>query len=434
MLNFFSPQAKTNYCDGVDRRQFLRLGALGIGGLTLADLLRSDAAAGSSAGRPKSVIMINLSGGPSHIDMYDLKPLAPVEYRGNFQPIQTKVPGLDICELMPRQAEIADKFALIRNMKFRNTGHSPPELLTGFLSEDRPALGSVVSRLEADTGRLGKLPPYVSLDRHAYPSYLGATHKPFTPGDNLSNLTISQEMTPDRLADRKNLLASFDTLRRDLDDAQGNIAALDRFTAQALEMVTSSAARDAFDVSREPQSVQDRYGVMKELLRARRLVEAGVRVVQLSIQCRPYFGDRCSNLSWDFHVDGFQSLETILPHYDQALAALISDLDERGLSDDVTVVVWGEMGRTPLINKNAGRDHWPQSGFALLVGGGLKMGQVIGATDDRAGEPAGEYYTPQNVLSTIYFALGIDLETTLPNRQGRPMYLLDDRRRVTELV
>ena len=383
--------------------------------------------------------MVYLNGGPSHVDMYDMKPNAPVEYRGEFKPIKTNVPGMDICELMPLQAKIADKLAIIRNMKFQQEGHTAPELYSGFLKGDRPAIGSVVSRLRSDAGVLGSLPPNVCIgdaNHVGHPGFLGKAHEAYIPGTKAANLGLVREVTVERLADRRGMLQSFDTLQRDLDDAHGSMAGMDAFTAQALEMITSNKARDAFDVTKEPESARAKYGKGTEYLQARRLVEAGVPVVTITPQNHDV-PKKC-NGQWDHHDHIFDCLRAVLPQLDRSIHALVTDLHERGLERDVAVVVWGEMGRTPRVGTQrgttGGRDHWPQSGFALLAGGGFETGQVIGATDARGERPKGRAYTPQNVLATLYHVLGIDPVTTLPDHQGRPVYLLDDRERVGELV
>lgn len=434
------PGARQRLCDGLSRREFIKVGTLGVGGLTLADLLRVRArAAPKPATRGKAIIMVYLNGGPSHIDLYDLKPDAPVEYRGEFRPIRTNVPGFDICELMPRQAQIADKLALIRNMQFRQQGHTPPELYTGFVTGNRPAIGSIVSKLRASAHIIECMPPYVALgdaNHIGAPGFLGIAHQAYLPGMRGGDLRLSGNLTLDRLADRRSLLAGFDVLRRDIDDDRGTLAGIDAFTAQALEMIVSDRARDAFDIAKEPDRVRDKYGRGVEFLMARRLVEAGVPVVTLTPR-NHNIGPMC-NGEWDHHDHIFRCLRGVAPQLDQSIYALITDLHERGLADDVGVVVWGEMGRTPRVGTQqgttGGRDHWPQAGFALMAGGGLRMGQVIGATDARGERPRGLPYTPQNVLATLYHVLGIDPATTIPDHQGRPIYLLDDRAPVAELI
>jgi hypothetical protein len=438
MLTF--PGAKQRLCDGLSRRGFFKVGALAVGGLTLVDVLRLRAQGPASPGEPgKAVIMVYLNGGPSHVDLSDLKPDAPVEIRGEFRPTRTNVPGFDICELMPLQATIADKLAIIRNMKFQQQGHTPPELFTGFLRGDRPSIGSVVSKLRSDAGVRGAMPPYVYLGDANYvggPGFLGKAHEAYIPGGKAANLGLLGDVTMDRLEDRRALLKSFDALKRELDDARGSLEGMDAFTARALEMISSNKARAAFDVSREPEPVRQLYGKGVEFLQARRLVEAGVPVVTLTPR-NHNVGPMC-NGEWDHHDHIFRCLRAVVPQLDRSIFALVTDLHQRGLDRDVAVVVWGEMGRTPRVGTQrgttGGRDHWPQAGFALLAGGGLRMGQVIGATDARGEAPRGRAYTPQNVLATLYHVLGIDPATTLPDHQGRPVYLLDDRERIAELI
>jgi hypothetical protein len=422
--------------DFPSRRRFL---GLSLGSLTLPHLLRLRASAGDRTARDKAVIMVYLNGGPSHIDLYDPKPDAPVEYRGEFQPIPTNVPGVRIGELLPMQARIADKLAIVRNMVFKQEGHTAPELYTGFLRGDRPAIGSVISKLRQDAGVVSPLPAYVYLgDRNhvGHPGFLGKAHEAYTPGLQPANLGLARDMTADRLGDRRGLLHTFDAARRELDDPRGSRAGMDAFTGQALEMMATNRVRDAFDVTREPDKVRQRYGKGTEYLLARRLVEAGVPMVAITPQNHG-FPSRC-NGQWDHHDHIFECLRAILPAYDRSVHALVTDLHDRGLDRDVAVVIWGEMGRTPRVGTQrgtvAGRDHWPQAGFAVLAGGGFQTGQAIGATNARGERPTGEPYTPQNVLATLYHFLGIDPKTTLLDHSGRPVALLDDTRPIRELV
>lgn len=450
MLTITSRQRHGTTCDGIARRDFLKLGSLCVGGLTLGDLLRLEARSqGSGRKSSKAVIMVWLEGGPSHIDMYDLKPNAPAEIRGPYKPIQTRVPGMEICELLPQQSKIADRLAIIRNMAYQNNDHRPPEeLLTGFHNAGRPGFGSVVSRLRKDAGDPGLLPPYVQLEslhdageRLSFPAYLGVAHKPFLPGRNLKTLELSPGVSAERLRDRRQLLRAFDLLRRELDAGGSRLAGMDPFTAQALEMVSSPKAREAFDISREPESVRSLYGPATQLLQARRLVEAGVKVVSVSfVGVEQGRKEACGfgGGTWDTHGNLGKCMGHLLPQFDRAVHALATDLHERGLDRDVAVVFWGEMGREPLITPNPGRapgrGHWPQAGFALMLGGGLKMGQVVGVTDRQGGRALSRPYTPQNVLATLYHVLGIDPAMTLPDHQGRPMALLDDHRPIEELI
>jgi hypothetical protein len=459
MLTVNEPNSAA-HCDGVTRRELLRVGALTFGGLALGDVLRLRAESPAPGNtRQKSVILIHLSGGPSHLDMYDLKPGAPSEYRGEFRPIKTNVPRLEICELMPQQAKIADKFAILRGAQLAHL-HTANEFYSGYPWQEsprasvpgearRPALGSVVSRLR---GGSSGVPPYVSLHNRAdweRAYYLGVEHEPFRVGggnfrEPLNNLSRCREVSSQRLENRKDLLHTFDTIRRDL-DGMGTLQGLDKFQARALQMITSGKVRDAFDLDKEPDKVRARYGeqpykvvnqecgVMnlhqvahpgKALLQARRLVEAGVSVVTVAFH------------DWDTHRYNFTTLRQLLPPLDQALAALVTDLDERGLLSDVAVLMGGEFGRTPRIGDLTpdGRSHWPDAGFLWVAGGGLKTGQVVGATDARGERVVGTPIRMQNVLATLYHVLGIDPGMTFTDYNGRPQYVLEDPRPVTELL
>jgi hypothetical protein len=451
MLNLFRGSARDPSGAGSSRRAFLRAGFLGLGCLTLADLLRLQAQASvrPDAGH-KSVIMVYLPGGPSHIDLYDMKPDAPVEIRGEFKPIRTNVPGMDICELMPLQAGIADKFAVVRGFR-TSGGHDSRELTTGFRQNAyRPAFGSVVSRLKTGDGR--GLPPYVSLIEETNlpfgqdPAYLGPACAPISlRGQGTADLTLSKGVTFDRVADRTDLMHGFDAVRRDL-EVRRELDGADAFTNRALEVLTSPKAREAFDVNREPAALREKYGGIPgsvQFLLARRLVEAGVRVVTL---CGGWDndgeGNSSSNLSnWDTHFDNFPRIRKQAPHLDRALYALVTDLADRGLDKDVVVVACGEMGRSPRVGKpnsggnasSTGRDHW-ETGFAWIAGGGLRTGQIVGATDRYGEKPKGQGFTAQNLLATLYQVMGIDTTQTFPDHAGRPQYVLDDREPITELL
>jgi hypothetical protein len=454
MLTLFGPRIPGRTCDGISRRDFLRIGALSVGGLTLGDLLRLKA---QGAVRPqashRAVIMVYLPGGPSHIDMYDLKPDAPAEYRGEFKPIRTNVPGMDICELMPRQATIADRFAILRGLRTQGN-HDPTELLTGIPaaasgsigSVRRPAFGCVISKLH---GTNGPIPPYVSTSNHRLlasyddpeePAYLGPAHRPFSAvGSIMNDLGMSPEISLGRLDQRKALLRAFDSLHQDLDNAEQALAGLDSFQKRALEMITSTRVRDALDLAQEPDRLRDQYGKAgADFLRARRLVEAGVSVVSVAARFPVRIGGGINDPGgWDTHGSNFKLLRAKLPVYDQAVFALLTDLRTRGLDQDVAVVIWGEFGRTPRIGDSTpdGRGHWNAAGCALLAGGGLRMGQVVGETDRRAEAARGRPYTPQHVLATLYHVLGIDPGcTTLADHNGRPQYLLDRPEKIAALV
>ena len=416
------------FCDGLTRRNFLKIGAFGAG-LTLAEMLHLRALAGTtSASRNKAAIMVYLPGGPSHMDMWDMKPDAPKEFRGEFNPIKTNVPGIEICEHMPLQAKMFDKLAVIRSIVSVDE-HSDSLVMTGWSERDNriaqhPSFGAVVSKVRGRSSDTA-CPPFVSLrgmTRGTEPGFLGVAHRPFTPsGPGLNNLRLNRDISLERLENRKVLLAKLDQTRRDL-DASGTMEGLDSFTARAFEIVTSGTVHQALDLSKEDPKVRERYKGIESFLTARRLVEAGAGCVTLS-----YGG-------WDTHGQNFTTLKRQLPVLDRGIANLVQDLHDRGLADDVVVIVWGEFGRTPKVNGNAGRDHWAPVMSALVAGGGLKMGQAIGASTSRGERPKDRPYTTQNVLSTLYHVLGIDPAMTFLNTAGRPMHILDNREPVKELL
>ncbi len=427
MLSLFGDRQR--YCDGINRRNFLKIGAFGAG-LTLAEMMRLQA---SAAGTPakataskKAAIMIYLPGGPSHMDMWDLKPDAPKEFKGEFNPIKTNVEGIEICEHFPLQAKMFDKLAAIRSIVSVDE-HSDSLVMTGWSDRDNrlaghPSFGSVVSKLR---GTSHDVPPFVSLrnmTRGTEPGYLGVAHRPFTPsGPGASNLRLANGVSAERLEDRKALLAAFDDMRRDV-DATGTMDGLDAFTARAFDIILSGNVRNALDINKEDKDTRERYKGIEGFLTARRLVEAGVGCVTLS-----YGG-------WDTHGQNFQTLKRQLPVLDRGIANLAKDLCDKGLDKDVVTIVWGEFGRTPKVNGNAGRDHWAPVMAALVAGGGLKMGQVVGASSARGERPKDRPLSVQNVLSTLYRAMGIDPAMTFPNQSGRPMHLLDHREPVSELL
>ena len=419
----------SSFCDGFSRRSFLKLGALGIGGLTLADVLRAEAQAGIGSSQ-KAIINIHLAGGPSHTDIFDLKPEAPAEYRGEFMPIATNVPGLDICEKLPMLATMGEKFSVIRSLVGSNAGHSNQQTQTGFNKKSleslggRPALGSVVGRLQ---GSIGGAPPFISYNGGSA-GYLGPTYQPFAPngrGAALTNLRMERSLNQDRLNDRSSLLSSLDRIRRDI-DANGEMTALDDFTKTAIDVVTSGRVADALDLKKEDPKMVERYGKAgSTLLTARRLIQAGVRVITTS-----GFG------GWDTHSNNFKTLGSRnLPQLDQALSALLDDLSNHGMLDDVTVVLWGEFGRTPRVNAKAGRDHWPRLAMAFMAGGGIQGGQVVGASSRKGEVAENRPVDYQEVHATMYHNMGIDLHTTqFIDPAGRPQYILDHLNPIKELV
>ena len=436
MLTILGPQPpRSGFCDGVTRRNFLKIGALGLGGLALPQLLQAEAGRRSH----KAVIMIFLPGGPSHQDMFDLKMDAPSEIRGEFKPISTNVAGLQICEHLPLLAKRADQYTIIRSMVGMEDRHEAAQCLCGRLTRTQPpggwpCLGSVLSKLYGPVDR--SMPPFVGLSpkmghtpwsENGSAGFLGIGHAPFQPnkGGGKDDMVLNG-VTLDRLTDRKQLLASFDQFRRDV-DSSGMMDGLDAFNQQAFGILTSSRLLEALDVEKEKATVRALYGkgdprnrddgapkMMEHMLIARRLVEAGARCVTLAFS------------RWDHHGDNFGALRQDLPLFDQGVNALLEDLRQRGLERDVSVVVWGEFGRTPTINKDAGRDHWPRVSFAMLAGGGLRHGQVIGATDRLGGEASERPVQFGEVFATLYHTLGIDVnKVTVPDLSGRPQYLVD---------
>ena len=424
------------YCDGISRRNFLKIGALGLGGLSMPQLFHAEAANGiGSSG--KSIIMIYMPGGPPHQDMYDIKTEAPSEIRGEFSPIATNVPGIQICEHLPRLAKMMDKAIVIRSMVGAKDRHESFQCMTGRHRDNPPPggwpeLGSVVSYLQGP--RKTTIPPYANLSPHMQhqpynfgkASFLGVGHKPFTPlGDVKADMALNG-ITVNRLSDRQSLLQSFDGFRRDV-DGSGLMDGLDAFNARAFDVLTSNRLLAALDISSEAPGIRDRYGkgteqvqgdaaprLNEQFLLARRLVEAGVRVVTLSYSF------------WDWHGGTFARAKENLPDFDQAITALIQDLHDRGMEKDVTVVAWGEFGRTPKINKDGGRDHWPGVSCALLAGGGMQTGQAIGSTDRLGGEANERPVSFPEVFATLYHNLGINASaTTVPDLTGRPQYLVD---------
>jgi hypothetical protein len=440
MLSIFGQ--KTRLCDGISRRSFLQIGGLtlGAGTLTLADIFRAEAKAGTSS-QHKAIINIFLGGGPPHQDMWEIKTEAPEGIRGEFKPIATNVPGIQIGEVFPHIAGMMDKFAVIRSVVGANGNHYAFQCNTGYTEQSlkamggRPSLGSVIAKVQGAVDP--SVPPFVGLAARTQhvpwsdsgtPGFLGHAYSPFKPdgGPGMANLTLNG-VSREQMGNRKALLSSFDNLRRDV-DATGVMRGLDAATERAMGVLTSSRLLEALDVSKESDKVRARYGdgkpyqfqfdgaptVNDQLLLARRLVEAGVRVVSLS------YG------RWDSHGQNFKLVRDHGAKLDQCLSALVEDLDVRGMLNDVTVIAWGEFGRTPRINNSAGRDHWPQVSCAILAGGGIKTGQAIGATN-RLGEHASKRPVHfQEIFATLYHNLGLNPETTTINDPaGRPQHLVE---------
>ena len=445
--------SKSKFCDGISRRSFLNVGSLALGGLSLPQLLKADELSGNKT-RHKSVIMIFLPGGPSHLDIWDLKPDAPIEIRGEFQPIQSSIPGFPICEHLPKFAQNLDRFTIIRSLVGAKNEHASELCLSGFGYQDskirnQPSLGSAISYLQGPVDR--GMPPFVSMVYHTNnlwrdpgrAGFVGSAHKPFQPNDE-GKADMVLQMSRNRLNDRRQLLQSVDRLKRAV-EVSDVMQSVDSYTSQALHMLTSNRLLEALDISKESPETLARYGQgnrdavddgspmnNEDFLIARRLVEAGARCVSVS------FG------RWDTHScrkagdlaykNNFAQLKEYLPRLEQCLLALTQDLQERGLEDDVAVVVWGEMGRTPRINANGGRAHWPQVSGCILAGGGFNHGQVLGSTTRLAEEAKDRPIHYQNVFASLYQHLGIDVaKVKIPDFNGRPQYLLQHREGIPEL-
>ena len=443
----------SRYCDGIARRGFLRIGGFTMGSTAavgLSGLMRAQAAMpAANAGSGKAIINIFLGGGPPHQDMWEIKTEAPSEIRGEFAPIDTSVPGIQIGECFPQLAAIMDRLVVVRSVVGCEGAHDGFQCLTGWNRRNlesiggRPAVGSVLGRLYGP--RDPAIPASVALaDKTSHvpwsepgpAGFLGSAYQPFRPnGKGMEDLTLNG-ITLERLSDRRTLLTSLDQLKRNA-DAKGQLQGVDAFTEAAFGVLTSSKLADALDISREPAEIRERYGDGKpykyqydgaptcndHILMARRLVEAGVRSVTLS------YG------RWDSHGQNFDLVRDHGRKLDQAVSALVLDLEQRGMLKDVTILVWGEFGRTPRINQGAGRDHWPQVSCALMAGGGMRTGQAIGSTN-RLGEYAvSRPVHMQEIIGTAYHNLGIDvMNTTIPDPTGRPQFLVDVREPMKELV
>jgi hypothetical protein len=435
----------------VDRRGFLRVGGLAVGGLTLESLLRARAAHGAAARAPKSVILFWMAGGPSHLDTYDMKPDAAAEIRGPFRPIRTSQAGLDVCELLPRQAAIADKLAIVRSITHDLAVHDDGShrMQTGyplFMAREKgqthPAQGAVVSRLRG--AKQAGMPAYVCIPEdyqshlgfYQTAAYLGSRYDALSAGGDPSlgnyrppTFQPPTELTLPRLGDRQNLLRSLDRFAARAESAAG-FGDLDAAQQQAIELTTGSRARQAFDLSQESEQLRDRYGrhaYGQGALLARRLIEAGTTFVTINLYEKDVDW-------WDDHYTIEANLRKRLPPYDAAVAALIEDLSERGLLDTTLVAAFGEFGRGPRIDKNAGRGHWPSAMSVLLAGGGIRGGQIVGSTTADGSKPADRPLAPGDLLATIYHVLGIDHQATLPDLQNRPIPLVPTGEPIRELV
>ncbi len=441
---------------GMNRRGFLKAGGLGVAGLTLADLLRHEAQAGSAAKKENSVLILWMRGGPSQHETWDPKPLAPVEYRGAFGSTRTSVPGINIVDLLPKCAKVMDKWSIIRSLHHKNAGHSAGDqiLFTGYNpgrdpnQNIHPSCGSIVSE---QLGHLTpELPSYVMIPRQVPgtdSAYLGVAHKPFEtivdPANDgpfkLQNFSLVEGISDTRFARRQSLLNDFDRLRRSV-DASGQMEGVDRFNQQAYGILSSDKARKAFDLDAERSDVRERYGFIprydpmdprrcsanafcQRVLLGRRLVEAGVRLV--TVDCR----------WWDTHVEGFDSMRNgFLPRWDQCYSALIEDLHDRDLLENTLVVAWGEFGRTPRVNANNGRDHYPNVFSAAIAGGPVQGGRVVGSSDEKGAFPQDNPKDPQDVLATIYQHLGVNTQKHYSDHSGRPNITLPFGKPLTEMM
>jgi hypothetical protein len=422
------------FCDGIRRRDFLRVGALG--GFSLATYLKLVEAGQVKNAKGKSAIFINLAGGPTHMDTFDLKPDAPEEYRGEFKPIATKTPGVEIAPLLPKLAQCTDRFAILRGVshnlaahefgtKYMNTGNRPLPSL------EFPGYGAVVSK---ELGGPTDLPWFVAIpNTPQVPGYLGVQYAALNTGAtpragqpfSVRGISLAGGVTVSEVERRQNLLEDLDRTFHGFEEKSDLLSGLDRFSQRAYDIISSKRAREAFDVSKESPSVAQRFGghaFGQSCLLAYRLVQAGVRFVTVN------FG------GWDMHRDIFRNLKQRLPELDQGLAALFEVLGEKGLLGSTTVFVTGEFGRTPRINnQRAGRDHWPRAMFVLLAGSGIRGGQVLGKSDEKGQGPVGDGFTPDDVAATFYHSLGIDHEKEYETTTGRPVMIVRYGKVIKEL-
>jgi hypothetical protein len=461
---------KTTACDGVTRRQLLGVGGLSLfGGLTLPRVLQGESLTPNRDAPAKSVVLLNLFGGPPHMDMFDLKPDAPENVRGEFKPISTSVPGLQISELLPLTAKVMDRATLIRTYSHRYNSHNPYNVLTGFDGgsdrdnyfskvTDHPSMGSVCQYLDMGARDIPRyvvmpaFPGYTQALRRAgpYGGYLGGQYDPlFTQCDpkvarepkgdydavepigypTLPSLDALPDITADRFAGRGSLLEKLDKDLARL-EASGSVSRLNEFKDKAFRLLTSSKTRGAFDITQESDAMRDHYGRNlwgSSMLIARRLVEAGSTLVTVHWESK-------GKNHWDLHGNNFGMLKVQCPPLDKLISAFVLDLEQRGLLDSTLFVVMGEMGRTPTINKNAGRDHWPQCGFSLLFGGGTRRGAVVGKTDKHAAYPTERAVSAGDMVATIYQLLGVDPHLTVPDLGGRPVHIAHGGEPVKEVI
>jgi hypothetical protein len=434
MLNLLGSR-KATACDGATRRDFLKIGALGLGGLMLPDLLRAraEATAAGKATKNTSVIWLWLGGGPTHVETFDPKMSAPVEFRSTVGAVQTNVSGIELGGVFPKLAQQADKMAFVRSFAHTNSGHGGGThwVMTGYdyppadngQPPIKPGFGSILARYRGANNPTTGLPTYVRLAGTLGdgPAWLGSAYAPFDIGGNArSNMNLKTAL--DNLAERRGLLKSFDSLNREV-DRSGLLEGLDSFESQAFDLILSRA-RETFDVTREDPRVRDRYGkgLGEQMLLARRLCEAGVGFVTL------HHG------GWDMHGNIAQSMKNLAPQVDHAVAAFLEDAENRGVDQDILLVITGEFGRTPRINGGAGRDHWAPLSTLALAGGGLKMGQVVGESTAKAEVPKTAPITPQDLMATVFHVLGLPQDLHYKDMTGRPTPMVNGGKPIAELV
>ena len=439
MLNIFSDR-RQGVCDGSTRRDFLKVGALGMGGLMLSDLLRFRAAAnetpqaGGRATRNTSVVWLWLGGGPTHVETFDPKMTAPAEFRSTIGAVQSNVPGIELGSVFSRTARVADKMAFVRSFAHNNSGHGGGThwVMTGYdfppadngQGQNKPGIGSILARHRGANNPSTGLPNYVRMNgiQGDGPSWLGSAYAPFdTSGQARNNMNL--QVALNRLNDRRGLLRSFDTFNRDV-DRTGALQGLDAFETQAFDLLLSRA-REVFDTTREEPRTRDLYGtsaIGQQMLLARRLCEAGVGFVTL------HYG------GWDMHGNIAQAMRGTAPPVDHAIAAFVQDCANRGLENDILLVITGEFGRTPRINGSAGRDHWAPLSTLALAGGGLRMGQVVGESTAKAEVPRTRPITPQDLMATVFHVLGMPQGLHFNDPTGRPVPMINGGRVIRELT
>lgn len=431
-----------NFCDGISRRNFLKIGSLAMGGLCMPQAFALENKILASP--TKSVIMIYLPGGPPHLDMFDLKPEAPLDIRGEFNTIKSNVSGIEICEYMPKIASMMDKFSIIRSLHGSKDEHDSHVCMSGYSLQEfnqnkAPCMGSVVSKIDPQTN--SSIPSFVAMQGKAGhmpwadpgdSGFLGLGYQPLKTSGELMQDMVLKDISLNRLAHRRDLLKSLDRYRKNMDVLSG----INQISDKSFDLLTSNKIVNALDVAKEDPRIRRKYGINRyepvddglpmindQFLAARRLVEAGVKFVTLG------YG------RWDYHGANYPQLKNYLPMLDSAVSSLVQDLHDRGLDKDVSVVVWGEFGRTPKINKDGGRDHWPRSSFALLAGGGMRHGQVIGSTSRFGEEPDERPIDYKDVFVTLYNQMGIDIvNTPVPDITGRPNYLYSGHEVIKELT